>query len=347
MSTAKQAFWCTHRDGYSVIAFPKELSTADMSEVREVGVRVIDQLSVVKSPSCLVDLSALSYMGSSMVASIVKIWKTVNARGGKMVVVAPGEQIRDVLKVTGLTKVWTIVTTFESGVHALGCSTEAKVEKRERRLLTFVGAVALVGAGIAVAAKLAPSRIPLGVPPEWMILTLGGLALLASGISSFRERGWRMALSIVVLVMTIGTSSAYLWHTHLRVPVPEDGSVPADESAGEKKAATTSDRFSSEESNGSDSEATAPAAEEMRTLLAPEQSGLSGSPLNSTPPTPTAPPQSSNSDAAPSPGPAPAPDVVETPGGDDSSGTAPEPQDSKPQTDSVAPEPISVPPDSQ
>lgn len=218
MSGSPLAFWCQHRDGYSVISFPAELSTAHMAEVRDAGLQIIDQLSSVKSPACLVDLTALDYMGSSLVASIVRIWKAVKAQDGRMVVVASNERIVDVLKATGLTKVWTIVDTFESGVHALGFSPEARLEKRERRLLTFAGPLALVGGCLAVAVRIVPRMQSLGTPPDWMIYTLCGLSCLASGISLFRERRWRLVLCVFGLLLGVLLTGFYVWYAEIRVP---------------------------------------------------------------------------------------------------------------------------------
>ena len=225
MSDSHQAFWCHHRDGYSVIAFPKELATAHMAEVREAGVKVIDQLSAVKAPACLVDLTALDYMGSSLVASIVRIWKAVKDKDGRMVVVASNERITEVLKATGLTKVWTVVSTFESGVHALGYSPEAKVEKRERRLLAFVGPVSLVGGMVAVAIRMLPRLASIKQPPDWMVYTIIGLAAVASGIYTFRETGIRRALSILGLLLSIPLLALFIWHAEIRIPLPKTESV--------------------------------------------------------------------------------------------------------------------------
>lgn len=218
MSESKQAFWCHHRDGYSVIAFPTELATAHMADVREAGVRVVEQLSTVKDPACLVDLTALEYMGSSLVASIVRIWKAVREKNGRMVVVASNDKIVDVLRATGLTKVWVVVSTFEAGVHALGFSQEAKVEQRERRLLAWVGPVGLVGGAVAVAIRMIPQLSAVVHPVNWLVYTMIGLAGVASGISTFREAGWRRILSILVFLFSLPLLGLFIWFAEIRIP---------------------------------------------------------------------------------------------------------------------------------
>ncbi len=333
------AFWCTHRDGYSVIAFPAELSMAHMEEVREAGLKIIEQLATVKNPACIVDLSALDYMGSSLVASIVRIWKTVKAQDGKMVVVASNEKIRDVLKATGLAKVWTIVNTFEAGVHSLGYSPEAKVEKRESRMLTFVGPIALIGAGVAVAAKLLPKHIPLGIPPEWMIHTLGGLAFLASLISSFREQRLKRILSIAVFLMSIGLLGTYIWMSTSQVS-PEESPAPVTPTVGVPDSVTVSDDSVIDNNKKVPDEADTKKANTENNVLklqtngppaaAPEPTNEGKAAEPSAPPSPQATPgadaSSSNSPSLPSsPNPEPQPAPADSPAQESSPENPPSP----------------------
>lgn len=206
---------------------------------------MLDHLQTLNSPACVVDLSALDYMGSSLVASIVRIWKAVKEKNGQMVVVTSSDRIHDVLKTTGLTKVWMITSTFESGVHALGFSPEAKVEKRELRLLEFVGPLAVVGSSLLVAAKVFP-QIPLPFPtPNWVVYTALALALLTSGVAMLRERGIQRILSALGFALAIPVLSFFLWHTEFRVPEYEmktpQAFVPAALAAPGKESIKNSD----------------------------------------------------------------------------------------------------------
>lgn len=220
LATTNKAFWCHHRDGYLVISFPRELATAHMAEVREAGMKILEHLEKTQSPSCVVDLTALDYMGSSLVASIVRIWKSVKGKDGRMVVVTSNERTYEVLKATGLTKVWTITPTFESGVHALGFSPEAKVEKRELRLLEFVGPIAVIGGAAVVAAKLLPELKVGDSIPTWVVYTILGLALLASGVAMLREKGVQRVLSTLGFLVSAPLLGFFIWHMEFRFPVP-------------------------------------------------------------------------------------------------------------------------------
>ncbi|HUP77648.1 MAG TPA: STAS domain-containing protein, partial [Pirellula sp.] len=171
-----------------------------MADLSSATSDAIKELAVIRTAACIVDLSSLSYMESSVVACVVRFWKAIKAQSGTIVVVAPSEGIKDILNITGLQKFWPIVDTLEAAIHALGFSIEAKVAKRERRLLIFVGPIALICGAVAVAVRLWPPLTSFAEEASWLIYSIAGLSVVASSISSIREIGWRRLLSIIVLM---------------------------------------------------------------------------------------------------------------------------------------------------
>ena len=210
MSKRLFSFSVQPRDGYCVVAFPKEIGKTGMADLSSATSDAIKELALIKSAACVVDLSALDYMESSLVACVVRIWKAMKAHSGTFVVVAPSEGIRDVLSVTGLQKIWTIVDTLEAGIHTLGFSVEAKVAKRERRLLILVGPIALICGAVAVAFRLVPQLAALAGEANWLVYSIAGLSIVASGISCIRENGWRRLFSIIVLVLAVAMLGSYI-----------------------------------------------------------------------------------------------------------------------------------------
>jgi anti-anti-sigma factor len=206
--------YCSHLDGYSVVTFPKELCKASIADIRETGEKVVSELAHQKNPQCLVDLTALDYMGSSMVASIVRIWKAIEANQGRMVVAVSSMGVREVLRVTGLSRVWTITTSYEKALHELGFSSQAKIVKRELRLLAFVGPATLLVGVIGVALSRIPALAALSQPPDWIGYSLITVAVITSGISIFREHSWRRWLSVFVFLVA-GTLLGWLIWTDL------------------------------------------------------------------------------------------------------------------------------------
>ena len=234
--------YCSHLDGYSVVTFPKELCKASLSEIRAAGEQVVSELANQKAPQCLVDLTALDYMGSAMVASIVRIWKGIEASQGHMVVAVSSLGVREVLRVTGLNRVWTIKGSYDSALHELGFSSQAKIEKRELRLLAFVGPATLLVGGIAIALDRIPKLASLSQPPDWIAYSLIAVAVITSGISIFRENSWRRWLSVFVFVVAATMLGWLLWTAD---PAVSDASMKEDGKAvNSGKKQTESEEFS-------------------------------------------------------------------------------------------------------
>lgn len=61
----------------------------------------------------IVDLSEVSYMDSSGVATLVQALQRVNGYQGRLIVAAPGEQVRSIFQITRLDSIFQIVDTAE------------------------------------------------------------------------------------------------------------------------------------------------------------------------------------------------------------------------------------------
>ena len=109
MSVGESYYRFETADGCLIVTLLPELNDKQWADIEKVGTEIVDRLSTVQSPRLIVDLTLLSYMGSAMVALIVRLYKAVNGRSGQMVVVNQHELVFEVLKLAGLTKLWTIV----------------------------------------------------------------------------------------------------------------------------------------------------------------------------------------------------------------------------------------------
>lgn len=90
--------------------------------VESLGADLIGRLERAPSPNLLVDLTPLNYMGSSQVALIVRLWKTLKAKSGKLVVLVTSDVVEKVLTIAGLNTLWDIVGTESEAYAALGVS---------------------------------------------------------------------------------------------------------------------------------------------------------------------------------------------------------------------------------
>lgn len=242
--------YCSHLDGYSVVSFPKEISKANLTEIREAGEQVVAELANRKAPHCLVDLTDLDHAGSALVASMVRIWKAVDAHQGRMVVAVSSKGVRDVLRVTGLNRVWTIKSSYDAALDELGFSTRARNVKRDLRLLAFVGPATLFVGAIAVALSKIPALATYSQPHDVIANSLIGMALITSGISIFRERSWRRWLSVFVFVLAL---SILGWLVGIAYERGGDSNAP---SGGERAANSSTEEPESEPNENASSEET-------------------------------------------------------------------------------------------
>lgn len=105
----------------AVVSLLPELNEVPWADIERVGAEIIARIQGVTSPQLLVDLCALSYMGSAQVALVVRMYKLVVVeKKGKMVVANRDPMVLEVLKLSGLNKVWTIVESRERAMSMLG-----------------------------------------------------------------------------------------------------------------------------------------------------------------------------------------------------------------------------------
>ena len=144
-----------------VMTLRPELNDAQWSDIERIGSELLREVESRSSPACLLDLSPLSYMGSATVAMIVRIWKVVNARTGRFVVVCGDELVLKVLSLAGLDKVWTITETREDGLKQLGIKSGGGSHESGHSEVIILGvcgaAAAVIGLILAQVPTVAPS----------------------------------------------------------------------------------------------------------------------------------------------------------------------------------------------
>jgi hypothetical protein len=155
-------------------------------------------------------------MGSAMVALIVRIWKAVNGRNGRMVVVNNNGIVQEVLRIAGLEKVWTIVPTREEAVRELGVGSQsAERDATVGLVLMGLGVLALAGAVAGLVLLLGRAQALSDRTSFLLTVTCAALGIILGGVAAFREAGTRRVLagvlaaaSLVVLVIGLVRSPA-------------------------------------------------------------------------------------------------------------------------------------------
>ena len=206
MSTGETYYRFETVNGCLTITLLPELNDKQWADIERVGSEIVERISGAPSPKVLVDLTLLSYMGSAMVALIVRLYKTVNSRGGKMVVVNQHELVFEVLKLAGLTKLWTIVGTRQEAYATLGIKATAPSTGGGLAAggmgLVAAGVIGTVGTLVGLALQFSPNP-PLA--PRYAMFIEIAFAFLGLGAGMFllNQAGNRRNLGIAFLAICV------------------------------------------------------------------------------------------------------------------------------------------------
>jgi anti-anti-sigma factor len=202
----------------TTIQLEPDIGNAAWGDIEQVGTELLSSVNQKNSSAWLIDLSRLDYMGSALVALLVRIWKAVQSGGGKVVVVCGEGMPRDVINLAGLDKVWTISRTPEDGYRTLGvrapttagaaaAATARPAPADEFPILGVLSIVAALVAGGVLAAII--SRM--GIEPNLARLGMFGSAgiAVALGMLSFvREKSWGRGLGMFALLAGVAVGAA-------------------------------------------------------------------------------------------------------------------------------------------
>jgi len=193
---------------YALVAFNPSLGDCRWGDIELAGNEIKEKLAALDHPNFLMDLTRLEFMGSSVVALIVKLWKAVQEKDGKMVVVNTNLIIGEVLEIAGLTGIWEIVDSHEEAEHMLGVKKFSPASPMAAFFLAILGWVAAAGALLFV---VAPRKQLLQLDPQTaktLALTCGGVAIIAGLVATFRDqRVWRL-LGVLLVIIAAGVTIA-------------------------------------------------------------------------------------------------------------------------------------------
>ncbi len=181
------------------------LNAVPWADVEKVGTEVLSEVERKPSSGYLIDLSALDYMGSAVVALIVRIWKAVKKEDGKVAIVCENKMVLEVIKLAGLDKVWTIVPTKEAGMKALGISEGAGASAAIWILALLSAITVAVTIGLHLARSIEPELA------QGVIYGASGGAVLLGLLSLILVRGTGRWIGLLSLIVgSLGTLSLSL-----------------------------------------------------------------------------------------------------------------------------------------
>lgn len=101
------------KQGASIVVLKGDVDLESSPAAREVLLKSVEGAGKV-----LVDLSSVTYIDSSGVASLVEALQAAKRNGGRFALVAASDPTRRVLELARLDKVFTMHTTVDEGIKA-------------------------------------------------------------------------------------------------------------------------------------------------------------------------------------------------------------------------------------
>jgi anti-anti-sigma factor len=171
------------------------LNEVQWGGVESLGSDLIGRLERAPSPNLLVDLTPLNYMGSSQVALLVRLWKTLKAKSGKLVVLVTSDVVQKVLTIAGLNTLWDMVGSESEAYASLGVG-ESDLETFEPGSTSFTWAAPASAAFLLACAGL------------WIVGLSGfeGLALKTRLIGQFALSGAALAFALWAVARGAGVA---------------------------------------------------------------------------------------------------------------------------------------------
>lgn len=203
MEKGGQIYGFEQHSEHGLLVLKPPMNDAQWSEIEKAGDEVLHELEAVNTPNLIVDLSELDFIGSAMVALVVRIWKIVKGKKAQMVVVNRNPMVLEVFKISKLDNVWTIVEYREDAMFELGVSDEAKTQKRESKFAAIVAIVTAIGGGVALGIHRASPGLLGEQVVQILAFGLSGLGILLGMWLLFMGIGSRRAVGAVAMIISL------------------------------------------------------------------------------------------------------------------------------------------------
>lgn len=199
---------------YCLITFQPHLMEMDWTGVDAGTCEVIEKLQAAKHNRVVIDLSKMPMINSGLIAALVRIWKATQQRNGLFSVVSPNDTVTEVLKISGLWKLWSVAADHEEATYDIGVSKVAIVERREQRTLTVLTLFcAVVSALTLVPIFLGQESFKgINVQTAAWLLSLAGCAF--GLLAVIKDRGIARVVSVMALLVTIGVVATLWFREH-------------------------------------------------------------------------------------------------------------------------------------
>ena len=98
-------------DGLAVVTLRGELDAHDAPRLRELFAGAVGELVGIEQPRLVLDLTAVGFLDSTALGSIIGAVRRVREAGGELTLVLPTSPARRIFEITGLDSVLTVHAT--------------------------------------------------------------------------------------------------------------------------------------------------------------------------------------------------------------------------------------------
>lgn len=200
---AEQSFEIECRPEYVRLAISPRLNAFNWPDVEQSAGRILSELEGARARMLIVDLSTLDYLGSSQVALLLRVWKSIKSREGRMVIQVTAPVVSEVLKTAGLQSLWEFTETREGALNVLGLSATGRRPLWPRVAALIPSLLGLVALGGAVGVVCIRARKIMTLEPRMaliLVLSCSGVGLIFGLWSALRARGPRRGVGAFLIV---------------------------------------------------------------------------------------------------------------------------------------------------
>lgn len=189
--------------GCATLTLAPEVNSSPWDVVERSGSQIISQLENGRIFALIVDLTPLNYLGSAQVALLVRVWKALSARNGKMVVQLTSPMVRDVLRTAGLNRYWQFVETRSAAYEFLGFQPDGIARRRPVWLL--LGGLGLIAATVVtLLQRYRPDLV--GSDAGWIAMAAAALAIIAGLGLVIRTTHLSRGIGVLLLLLGLGVA---------------------------------------------------------------------------------------------------------------------------------------------
>ena len=239
---ATKSFEFDRHPEYTRLALGADLNAFHWEDLQRCAQEILKELESGKHKVVIVDLAQLNYLGSAQLTLLVRIWKIIKGRDGRMIVELKGPVVREVLKTAGLLNVWEVVDSPAAAYQLLGLEPDGRRKMSLYLPVTGLVALAAAFAGVCVTMFFKVG----GLDPRVILigqLACAAIALGAGLWTTIRASGARRGLGAGLVVASALVAVAIVFNHPRDATVPSRGGAkPTVRQASHEETDKTTDK---------------------------------------------------------------------------------------------------------